>query len=111
MAADPEAVAALAAYVSVDKTNTYVGECAAEAEAIVAKALHLEDGTERSTPPELRRRAVIEVGAELYARRGLRNGIATFGQADGGLQPVRVARDPMHLAREILAPYLGGPFA
>ena len=58
-----------------------------------------------------RDRAALEVGAELWARRGLKNGVATFGAGDDGLTPVHVPRDPMHLARAILAPFLGGPFA
>lgn len=104
----------LAAYVSATSpADPYVVECEAQAEAIVAEALRpaTPGGPERPVPPTLRARAVLEVGAELYARRGLRNGVATFGSADGDLQPVRVSRDPMHLARSILAPYIGGPFA
>lgn len=105
--------AALTAYVKASANDaTYVEQCAAEAEAIVAESLRSGTaGLERPAPAELRKRAVVEVGAELYARRGLRNGIATFGTGDGDVQPVRVNRDPMHLARSILAPYLGGPFA
>lgn len=103
----------LATYVKSTPTDaTYVDDCAAQAEAVVAEALRTSTpGVERPCPADLRNRAVLEVGAELFARRGLRNGIATFGVGDDGLQPVRVSRDPMHLARSILAPYMGGPFA
>ena len=102
----------LAAYVKSANTDlTYVARCAEEAERIVAEALRGPDNNERSIPPDLRDRAALEVGAELWARRGLKNGVATFGAGDDGLTPVHVPRDPMHLARAILAPFLGGPFA
>lgn len=102
----------LTKYVSANQADAdFVRACLDEAEQIVANALLSPAGTVRTCPEEIRDRAVKEVGAELFARRGLRNGIATFGTGDGDLQPVRVARDPMHLARSILAPWAGGPFA
>lgn len=48
--------------------------------------------------------AVREVAADLYHRRRVRNGVAQFDGPD--LAPVRVTRDPMKAAADILAPYL-----
>lgn len=55
-------------------------------------------------PKTIRDRAILEVGADLWHRRATRSGVATF---DGGdYTPMRVTRDPMKAAVDLLAPYL-----
>ena len=51
-------------------------------------------------------RAILEVGAELFHRRQAPSGISQFATPDGS-SAVRVARDPMIAARDMLAPFVG----
>ncbi len=57
-------------------------------------------------PPEVLAGAVREVAVELYSRRSIRHGIATYTTADGQLSPVRVNRDPLAAAYPLLARYV-----
>lgn len=57
-------------------------------------------------PASVRRRAILEVGADLYWRKASRNGVVNFDS--GEMQPMRLARDPMLTATSILRPYLVG---
>lgn len=57
-----------------------------------------------AVPSTIRDRAVLEVGADLWHRRATRSGVATFDGND--LTPMRVTRDPMKAAIDLLAPYL-----
>jgi hypothetical protein len=93
----------LAEYVGAPN-DSYVTECVTEAAALVARHI----GT-AVVPADVKARAELECGSELYHRRNAPNGIAQFGAIDGAV--VRVARDPMIGAYPILAPYLAGPFA
>ncbi len=98
MPVDPAAT--LAAYVGAPDTDTdYVGECAAQAEALVAAYVATTE-----VPAAARKRAVLEVGSELFHRRSAPNGIAQF--AAGDCNPIRVARDPMVGAYPILNRYV-----
>lgn len=78
----------------------FVEECEAEAQALVAR--HIGG---RKVPEEIQRRAILEVGADLYNRRQARNGVVGFDSVD--LTPLRIARDPMKAAYDLLDPYLG----
>lgn len=94
----------LASYVSAAGADemTEVVHALAEARALVDR--HLVGS---ATPPEaVTDRAVIECGAELFNRKGTRNGVMEIGGAD--LAPFRIARDPMKAAYAILAPYVVG---
>lgn len=82
----------------------FAGECVDEALQLVARAC---GGT--VVPIEIRDRAVIEAGSELFHRRQAPNGISQFAAPDGN--PMRVARDPMNAARAILSPFLPLGFA
>ncbi|MFL0202126.1 hypothetical protein ACHFI2_16305, partial [Exiguobacterium acetylicum] len=62
-----------------------------------------------TVPAEIRDRAVIEAGSELFHKRQAPNGISQYADASG--TPLRVARDPMNVARVILAPFLPLGFA
>lgn len=82
----------------------YIGECVAEALALVAQACGAN-----VVPAEIHDRAVIEAGSELFHRRQSPSGISQFAAPDGSA--MRIARDPMNAARTILAPFLPLGFA
>lgn len=104
-----EITAALRSYVTPDARTVvtdegFVQDCAAEALALVTQLLG------STTPPaEIRRRAIIETGAALFQRRQAPNGISQYASPTG--EPVRIARDPMNVARVILAGWLPVAFA
>lgn len=82
----------------------FVSECVEEALALVGQVVG-----EHTVPATIRDRAVIEAGSELFHRRQSPNGISQFAAPDGGA--LRIARDPMNVARTILAPFLPLGFA
>lgn len=92
----------LAGYVGdgAGRDTSFVLVCVTEAIALVD---HRIAGVE--VPAVIRDRAVLEVGADLYHRRRVRNGVAGFDGPD--MTPVRVTRDPMKAAEDILGAYLG----
>lgn len=106
-----ELLARLTAYVTPgarstsDADTAYLTECVGEAWELVGH----EIGTTEGVPAEIRDRAVIECGSELFNRRQAPSGITQYADATGA--PVRLARDPMTGARAILAPYLPLRFA
>lgn len=89
---------------SVNTDTEFIGECVDEAMALVGIAIAAHE-----VPEEIRNRAVIEAGSELFHRRQSPQGISQFAAPDGGA--LRVARDPMNVARTILAPFLPLGFA
>lgn len=106
-----ELLARLTAYVAPGARSTsaadaeYLTECVGEAWELVGH----EIGAAVGVPDEIRDRAVIECGSELFNRRQAPSGITQYADATGA--PVRLARDPMTGARAILAPYLPLRFA
>lgn len=115
----------LGEYVGDDGTapEGYVATCAREAISLVgsyvgATPVSAPYGFEPDgwgaygggIPVEILKRAILEVGAELYHRRTAPSGIRNFATEFGG-SPVRLARDPMVAAYPILAPYVKGGFA
>lgn len=92
-----------ARHVAVD--DTFVRGCAAESRQLVGQLI----GTAGTVPAEIRQRAIIEAGSELFHKRQAPNGISQFADAAG--TPLRVARDPMNVARVILQPFLPLAFA
>ena len=83
----------------------FVTDCAAEAIALVGQLI----GTVTTVPAEIRQRAIIEAGSELFNKRQAPNGISQYADAAG--TPMRVAKDPMNVARVILQPFLPLAFA
>ena len=95
-------VEALSEYVDADgseSSSDYVTACAGEASTLVANYVG-----SATLPPSILRRAVLEVGADLYHRRASRNGVVGF--EGGDILPVRIARDPMLSAYPLLRQYL-----
>lgn len=82
----------------------FIAACEREADALVSRRV----GT-ATVPAPVRDRAVLEVGADLFYRRNTRNGVAGFEGIEP--QPVRIARDPMRAAADLLRPYLGPAIA
>jgi hypothetical protein len=77
-----------------------VEACWDEASALVSRFVGASD-----VPAVIVRRATLEVGAELFARRSAPSGISQFQDATGG--SIRLARDPMTGAYPILTPFVG----
>ncbi|QTF71761.1 hypothetical protein [Arthrobacter woluwensis] len=114
MAAPKVTVKALADHVNADETadREFLGECIQEAADLVDDLI--TRNASRPVPDSIAKRAEKEAGADLYFQRRTRNGIALFGSGGddlGGVEPVRVSRDPLVTARSILRPYLGAAVA
>ncbi len=77
-----------------DSDAAFAVECFVEASMLVSKYVGAAE-----VPLEIRQRAMIEVGSELYHRRQAPMGIAQFSTIDN---PVRIARDPMNAAYPLL---------
>lgn len=100
--------AELATYVNTDATEdaAYLGECVQEAADLVQDLLARN---QIRTPPEsVAKRAELETAADLFHRRRSRNGVAIFGSGDdlGGMEAIRVSKDPKATARAMLDGYL-----
>lgn len=94
----------LSAYVKAsDKDAAYVADCAEQATAMVDQFIADNGRTGVTLPPSIKARAVLEVGAELYYRRSARLGIAGLDSEETA--PIRISRDPMRAAYDLLRPY------
>lgn len=82
--------------------SAYLAQCLAEAGGMVGNHIGGSD-----VPEYAHYRAVLEVAAELYYRRQARGGISMYTNTETPV-PVRLARDPMKAAYDILAPHLPG---
>jgi hypothetical protein len=87
------------AYVGTKEVSSFVDSCLASAKQMVAKFV----GAGR-VPTDVLDSAVLSCGSELFHRRSAPNGVAQF--ADLGTT-VRIAKDPMNAAREMLLPFTG----
>lgn len=83
----------------------FIKECEEEATEMVDNHVRSNIRDDTELPKSIRRRAIREVGADLFFRRNARNGVAGFEGAEGS-QPVRIARDPMAAAYATLRPYM-----
>lgn len=61
-------------------------------------------GDVEGVPATIRTRAIMECGAELYNRRSAPGGIAQFASFDAA--PMRIARDSMIRAYDLLSPFV-----
>ncbi|NBR65363.1 MAG: hypothetical protein EBS85_03850 [Micrococcales bacterium] len=87
------------AYVGTKEVSTFVDSCLSGANQHVAKFV----GSAR-VPNDVLDMAVLSCASELFHRRSAPNGVAQF--ADLGTT-VRIAKDPMNAAREMLLPFTG----
>jgi hypothetical protein len=87
-------------YVGSKETGTFIDGCLNSAYAMVQRFV----GT-NAVPSSIIDQAVLQVGSELFHRRSAPNGISQFADMSGN--PMRVARDPMVAAYDLLRPYVG----
>ena len=87
------------AYVGTKEDSAFVNSCLSSADQMVAKFV----GSAR-VPGDVVDSAVLSCASELFHRRSAPNGVAQF--ADLGTA-VRIAKDPMNAAREMLLPFTG----
>lgn len=105
---DPARLAKYVGEAAALPASDYAKECAEEASAMVA-GYATEDNLRREPPAAILSRAALEVGAELYHRRTSRNGVAGFGESPDNFTPLRIARDPLKAAYDVLRPYMKAP--
>jgi hypothetical protein len=86
-------------YIGTSEVSDFVDTCLASAIQMVTKFI----GSAR-VPQNVIDSAVLSCGSELFHRRSAPNGVAQF--ADMG-SVVRIAKDPMNAAREMLLPFTG----
>ena len=82
----------------------YVADCELQAKEMVEQYISDNGRSDKGVPESVKARAVLEVGADLFYRRQSRNGVAGLDGSDLGV--VRIARDPMRAAYDMLNPYL-----
>lgn len=87
------------AYVGTKEVSDFVDTCLASASQMVTKFV----GTTR-VPQAVLDSAVLSCASELFHRRSAPNGVAQFADLGGA---VRIAKDPMNAAREMLLPFTG----
>lgn len=89
---------------AIGEDATYAQQCALEAEIMVDNFIGAANPY--AVAPAIVKRAVLEVGADLYYRKASRNGIASFDTGMPAPEPMRLNRDPMAAAYPILRPFL-----
>lgn len=100
----PSIADALAAYVLADPSDfEHVGQCAQTATLLVDQKI-----AGVRIPEQIRRAAILEVGANLFNRRASARDSATAVDADTAPAFFRPALDPITPAWPLLAPYLKG---
>jgi hypothetical protein len=87
------------AYVGTKEVSSFVDSCLASANSMIAKFVGIAN-----VPVDVLDSAVLSCASELFHRRSAPNGVAQF--ADLGTT-VRIAKDPMNAAREMLLPFTG----
>jgi hypothetical protein len=100
--------------VYVDATSTEDVEKVAtdwsRAVGLIAKLLLENDCEVGDVDADVLEGAIVDVGAELYARRNAPFGVTTFATGDGTVA-TRVSADPMVRARATLEPWFAAGFA
>lgn len=87
------------AYVGTKEVSSFVDACLSSAKQMVNKFVGASN-----VPDDVLDSAVLSCASELFHRRSAPNGVAQF--ADLGTA-VRIAKDPMNAAREMLLPFTG----
>ena len=81
------------------RDDAFINDCATQATALVTQRC-----TGSTVPSDIKARAVLEVGAELYKRRATQTGTPAMEGPE--LTPLRARNDPMKAAAFILLPWL-----
>ena len=95
-------VADFRAYVGTKEESKFVTDCLDAGKALVTRYI----GEVTTVPSHIEDQAVLVASSEIFHRRQAPGGITQFADNTGGA--VRVGRDPMTAAYELLRPFVGG---
>lgn len=87
-------------YVGTKETGDFIQGCLDSSVLMVRRFVGSE-----SVPSTVMDQAVLQVASELFHRRSAPNGISQFADLTGNA--IRIARDPMVAAYDLLRPYVG----
>lgn len=89
------------AYVGTKEESVFVTDCLQAGHALVTRYV----GDVTTVPTHVHDQAVLIASSELFHRRQAPGGVTQFADMSGSA--VRVGKDPMAAAYEILRPYVG----
>jgi hypothetical protein len=89
------------AYVGTKEESVFVSDCLDAAKALVSRYI----GSVTGVPTHIVDQSVLIAGSELFHRRQAPGGVTQFADMSGSA--VRVGKDPMAAAYELLRPYVG----
>jgi len=89
------------AYVGTKEESSFVDDCLASGIALVDRYI----GSVTTVPANIEDQAVLVCASEIFHRRQAPGGITQFADMSGSA--VRVGKDPMFAAYELLRPYVG----
>ena len=90
------------AYVGTKEESSFVDDCLASGLAMVERYI----GTFTTVPAAVKDNAVLVTASEIFHRRQAPGGVTQFADMSGSA--VRVGKDPMNAAYELLRPFVGG---
>lgn len=89
------------AYVGTKEESTFVDDCLSSGLALVERYI----GSVTTVPAAVKDQAVLVCASEHFHRRQAPGGVTQFADTSGSA--VRVGKDPMAAAYELLRPYVG----
>ena len=95
-------VADFRAYVGTKEESKFVTDCLDAGRALVTRYI----GSVTGVPSHIHDQAVLVASSEIFHRRQAPGGITQLADMSGSA--VRVGKDPMFAAYEILRPFVGG---
>ena len=90
------------AYVGTKEDSKFVTDCLDAGKALVLRYI----GDSVDVPSHIHDQAVLVASSEIFHRRQAPGGITQFADMSGSA--VRVGKDPMFAAYELLRPFCGG---
>jgi hypothetical protein len=88
-------------YVGTKEDSSFVDDCLASGVALVERYI----GDVTTVPVNIENQAVLVCASEIFHRRQAPGGVTQFADMNGSA--VRVGKDPMNAAYELLRPYVG----
>lgn len=88
-------------YVGTKEESVFVNDCLDAGKALVARYI----GSVTGVPTHINDQSVLICASELFHRRQAPGGVTQFADMSGSA--VRVGKDPMSAAYELLRPYVG----
>jgi len=89
------------AYVGTSEVSSFVDDCLSAGHSLVTRYI----GDTTGVPNHVHDSAVLMCASEIFHRRQAPGGITQFADMSGSA--VRVGKDPMNAAYELLRPYVG----